>query len=773
MNLIMAKKISLIILFFLGIFFPEICFCQQELIVDVTKITVDKGDLNFWIKTTQNGIIKKGIASTSISITEQLKNLELSDSLTAYDPKDTIVYNENERIKQSTTISFLLDMSREMSQAEFSLAKNLIKQVVREKAQYPKTRFLLTAFHYRTILKREVLNSNNVDQVLNDLRIENYSPDFYRILVDEIKTLNTYEGAKALFILGSGGNATKNSIYTKQLPYTQNDVRTIVNSLPFNFKIFVIAFGDIKSPYFNNFNCLTSENTQISRRDLPLGYSEGLEDTKEILSNYVIKATPVNRVFKGEKRNYLVEVEGIAANKEFRLGSINFPINLEGKPSWTDWLLLFVIGIIAILVILGLGSLLVPFIRERKFINNYVETFREEDFLKKDLDTPLTMKKRKFMDIIYNEPIEEGELVVSKCRQITPFSTWKENGWQCPNYPVCLNHNCSGTGAPESNNFFSMKNVFLKLNWVWFGAMGGLLAWIIISLFRVTNFQYLNSLIGNLVGNNFLSSISSENPELVTQTIGNNVLVGIAFGSGLMFMLSWMEERRAFNKYSFSKSAFRIIIRTVAGIFFSMLVFFGGFYLQYVIGINSYFSGLLSWLLFGLGIGLIISIYSSIATYNGIIGGVLATTVAFHAYWGLSEFLNLGFMQANLLSMILLGAIIGSILVSVVNTLEDYELEVIAPQGYQRTIAISKWLKSSVGVMIGKSPSCYIYIKWEDDEVKPEHAELFTEDGNVFIRPIDEVLLNQRIISKPISLKNGDTIQLGRSSITQFRFFEK
>ena len=208
-------------------------------------------------------------------------------------------------------------------------------------------------------------------------------------------------------------------------------------------------------------------------------------------------------------------------------------------------------------------------------------------------------------------------------------------------------------------------------------------------------------------------------------------------------------------------------------ILFSMVIFYLGFYLQYLLGVAPYLSGLVTWLLFGLVVGIIMSIQSTISLLNGIIGGIIGTVVAYHFYWGLSELLNMGFLQANLLSMIIMGGVIGSILVSVVTRLEDYELEVIAPQGYQRTIPISKWLKSSTNVMIGKLPGSYIYIKWDDEEVRPEHAELFFEDGTVYIKPIEETLVNQRMVSKPVSLKHGDIIQLGRASITQFRFVEK
>ncbi len=189
-----------------------------------------------------------------------------------------------------------------------------------------------------------------------------------------------------------------------------------------------------------------------------------------------------------------------------------------------------------------------------------------------------------------------------------------------------------------------------------------------------------------------------------------------------------MEERRSSSRYSRKESLLKILLRTVAGILISCIVFTIGFYVQQK-GAGPFFTGLISWLLFGIGLGYILSIKSSVSLSNGIIGGTLASVSAFLVFSVISNFTPIDFLFANLISMIVLGTIMGAVIVSIVTALEEYELEVIAPAGYLRTIPISKWLKSRIGVTIGKSSNSYVYIKWDDREVKPNHAELFAEDG--------------------------------------------
>ncbi len=177
-----------------------------------------------------------------------------------------------------------------------------------------------------------------------------------------------------------------------------------------------------------------------------------------------------------------------------------------------------------------------------------------------------------------------------------------------------------------------------------------------------------------------------------------------------------------------------------------MLVFYFGFYIQYG-GLvpNTYLSGLLTWILFGLSIGIILSLRSHIALVRGVVGGLVARLVGPTMYiWGYWLFSS-NFLSAKMIGMIVLGAVLGLVLVTVISTLENFELEFVKPKGFQN-IPISKWLKNSQKILIGKEPGSYVYIKWDDPAVTAQHARLFYENGTVYIQPLAETLVNRKMI---------------------------
>lgn len=739
---------------------PIMVKAQEKLSIKIDKIKVDRGQLRLLVKVIENGKLKYVPEKNKWKVTERVDNNSQNEPLEILGIRDFI---DPVKIKTNNTeerILFLIDVSLEMTQKDINKSKAKIKEILTSRAANVGSKFFVSTYGEDINLNRKEITLSNIESVLSGIKSTDQKPDFYRHLSNEIRFMKNLKGSKSLFIFGSGKNTTNSEIYDRQIPYTCDDIEVLVNSIQNDAQIFAINYSNDEGAD-STLACLASENTQFHQGDFDLSSIEFASKVRDALSNNLIQVIPKFPEFKGKERIYTVELENTTVSKTFRLGSINYPVNIQRKPSWTTWLMYLIGGIIAILLTLVYGMAYKPYILEKEFKKRHVEPYVPEP-------------GRVRYDILTSDPIEAGELVVTKCRQITPFSTWKECGFACPAHPECMNQNCSGSGAQEPNSFSQLDGVFLKLNWILFGVIGGVLAWVIITFFRMIDFQVFNKPILSIVGSDFLNSLSGNNSELAAQTIGNNLLVGVAFGAGLMFMFSCMEERRTSNRYSIAASIGKIIFRTVIGILLSMVVFFIGFYLQYVIGLHPYLSGLISWILFGVSIGFTLSLYSTISVSNGIIGGVVGTFVAFLVYLGMSEISQLGFMFSNLLSMILMGGIMGSILVSVVTKLEDYELRILGPQGYQRSIPISKWIKSQVGVMIGKAPGSYIYVKWDDPEVGAEHAELFSENGNVFIRPIEEILLNGRLVAnKPVELKNNDIIQLGRSSITQFKFVEK
>ncbi len=366
---------------------------------------------------------------------------------------------------------------------------------------------------------------------------------------------------------------------------------------------------------------------------------------------------------------------------------------------------------------------------------------------------------------------------------MVPLSTWEDIGGQCPNYPDCMDPKflgCNGAGAPMEDSFFSRKGMFRQLNWMWYGALGGFLAWVFLAVFNLLDFQGLKALTSQLLPPEKLaaltdSKLSDPNMyELQLKSLSNDLLLGIAFGTGLILMLSYIVEQSESRQFQWSRSLLRIGLRTLLGMIVSVFIFLGGFYLQYG-GLlpNLYFSGLLTWLCFGLAVGIILSLYSNIDITRGILGGLLAAFIAYNVYFGISNLFS-NFIVAKLISLILLGGILGLVLVSVISRLENFELEFIKPND-SPNIPISKWLKNNQAIYIGKEPGSYVYIKWDDPAVGMQHAQLSLENGIVYLQPLTETLVNRKIIpiNKKAPLANKDLIQLGRESTTLIRYREK
>ena len=211
------------------------------------------------------------------------------------------------------------------------------------------------------------------------------------------------------------------------------------------------------------------------------------------------------------------------------------------------------------------------------------------------------------------------------------------------------------------------------------------------------------------------------------QDISNTTLLGTLFGIGLVIMLSWVDELGESRQFSFG----RIILKTLIGAILSSLVFLGSFYLTFSDTIsNVYVGSALTWVLFGLVIGLVLSFQSSISVGKGILGGTLAGILAFLIYNGITFLFPTFPNFAKLFSLMAMGAVLGFTLVTVVKSLEDFEIEFIAPAAYRRIIPISKWLRNNVKIDIGTEQGAYVMIKWSDTEVQPLHANLVLSNGD-------------------------------------------
>ncbi len=671
-------------------------------------------------------------------------------------------------ITEQYNVLLLADISKNIDQAEIDKGKEIIKQIVSDISLPSGSKYLFSTFGDEVSDLKE-LNSSNVNEVLRDYAPTADASDLYGAVFRQVRKLRDFEGKKVLILLSDGNHSTPQiPYYNTHLPYEEEEVLKLFEQLSFELSVFSIGLGSqINEPFLSALVKTTSNaSDSYSQGVLPDNLKENLFSGAQLKSNNIAQLFPPSgrNIFTGESRKLkVIWVETDSVEVNFSLGSIQIPIEIKsGGISATTWTVYFLIGALFVALLFMAFSLAVPVITRQNFKRKYVQPYKR---------IPGVTKR----DPLTNEPFEEGELVVVKCTQVTSLSTWDGLGGQCPNYPDCLDfvNPCNGAGAPTGNeNFFSMKGVLGKLNWLWFGSLGGFIAWSLFAITQVLNLSWYKDLMKGITELGFVSSSFDKSINVSSlEVLSNETLLGIAFGTGISFALAWVEERGQPRKISW----FRIFLRTVIGMVVSFVVFVIGFYIQYtgLLPFN-WLNALLTWLLLGIALGLVLSIKSSVSPKRGVMGGILASAIAFGVYFFLSTFTQ-EYSLTKLFSFIIMGGVLGYTLVTIIATLEDFEMEYLTPEKFQGTNPISKWLKSGVDVTIGREPGCYVYVKWEDDAVLPHHAVLTFEKGVVFMEPIGETLVNGRMLSKgkKTALKDGDLIQLGRDSITKMRYKEK
>lgn len=740
-------------------------------VVDDIEI-VDNTYIRLNVLAKRNGLGMKGLNATNIEVKEIIQQDSILLEINAI--KDTLRRDTLNKRSKNSYIHFLIDVSSTMDSEAINEAKDLIREFTnnyRSTNLHIKFSTFAADFHVENLK----ITQKNIEKQLNKIAQVPENPDLFRVIRDKLRQIKELDGKSILFVLTNGKNNTReNPRYAKkgksgEVPL---EARQVLDHLELEEDVYFYPIGLGFEPTQDFLQSIVNKTPQkldsYHANIFPSNLDEVLRNNDNIIdiSNYTIDVVPREnrRVFRGEKRTYLVGLKEkpFADTEIFSAGAPTNPVIINSSQTWQTWAFYILFGIALVASILGICSLIVPFLRRSQFKRKYVNPY-------------VPKKGRRLYDPLTKEMIQEGELVVDKCQQVTPFNTWKGIGWHCPEYPECAQNpffSCGGAGAPEEDtNFFAMHGIYRSLNWLWFGAVGGFIGWLLFSITKFFDLEGYKNIIGYVAknaGDDLLEKVN-------IQDIANTTLSGIAFGVGLIFMLAWIEERGQSRDISWG----RILLRTFLGALLAALVFFGGFYLLISdFTTNIYLNGLLTWLAFGLVVGLVLSVRSTISFGRAILGGFLASALAYGLYLGISIFLgeyNL-YDLVQLLSLVVMGGILGLILEAVVASFEEFELEYISPNEYKRAARpISKWLKSGIEITIGTAKGAYVPIKWEYEIVANEHAKLTYERGKVFITPLAETLVNGAIrpIGKASAMAAGDVIQLGRRSQTRLRLMGK
>ena len=620
------------------------------------------------------------------------------------------------------------------------------------------------------------LDYSQVDATLTELenRQDQYAELYYSI-VEATRFMRERKGKWVLFILTDGKNRENPAQYGTFWPYELSDVQYFLSQLSLNTFVVPIGIGSNPDTAFLRLMVRATGNPSdtCAVNSLPPGLRDQIARKVDIRYNNIIRCYPSDDpVFRyREPRTYTVHWIGGPSITDSTSIRFDDPKSTQSKPhtlgkifTGASWLERWAFGLIGVLLALGVMAYTVPWLEKQNFKKNYVKPYQ-----------PVPGRIQR--DPITGEPFAEGEFVVTKCsRQTTSLQSWEYVGHKCPNYPKCLDNvnPCDGAGAPSGQEkFFSGKGINRRLNWLWFGMVGGLIGWSLFALLNLVGYKWYNSFLLQFWGERFGSGERYGSAlDAHIQTLTDETLLGAAFGAGLCFMLSWAEERSQPRKISW----LRIILRTLFGLLASSLVFLFGFFLHYKGWVSSLFvSGLITWLLFGLVVGIVLSMRSAIPLRRGALGGLGAALVGYAVYAIGNAFSDYDFASVKLISFVILGGLLGLLLVTVVSRADDFELEYVSPEQFRQVNPISKWLKNGVDIFIGRESGNYVYVKWDDEAVQPYHARLFYDKGTVFIEPLAETLLNGKLlpIKANTPLQNGDLLQLGRESNTRMRYREK
>jgi hypothetical protein len=678
-------------------------------------------------------------------------------------------------IEEPLTVLFLLDMSGSMNRhkvtgkqiprskainnqdTRLSAAKNAIAGALNFKA-------MKAADVKIALFSNETSPTTKIDSVIFNREFAKIYIDdpanshtaLYKAIYEKTEELKLIKGQKVIILLTDGKNEPLNTPKPKRLK--SRFIIDHIASLDSTFQIYPIGIGSgTNESFLKSITNLTKNRNDKYKNDVaPTDLERVVQRTvTSLTSNFELIITPrKGEVYAGEPRNYLVTFDNdkYLASKRVILSRADAVWIPNPNYNSISEFQLFIIGLIFIAGLLGLLIFLVPIIVDFLFKKNHVRYYRE---VKRPGYTP--------KDPVMLTSFNDNDQVVKFGNRLMLYDTWKyikkEQQGDLSKYAEFFEHEVKG-------NFFSQNGIFKRLNWLWFGTLGGLLAWCFGVLLTKVDTSFLLEF--------FQSQFDTEGNE-ISYSLYGRIISGVAIGLGITTMLSIVEERGQSRKFSFQ----RVLLRVLIAIVITPIVFFIEGLLTTNFIHSNYLGGLIGFSLFGIALGWIVTRFSSIETINGVKGGGAAGLIAFHIYYllvftPLRDFLNADI--SRILSLILFGGVLGFIMFAIVSKLESFEIAYFSPKEFSGQVnGITNFLKSEkLGyVLIGTHPKeCKIWVKWDklDPSIKERHAKLLYDKGTVYIQPEEgSVSVNGQSITGKVQLKNNDMFILGPNTTMQFR----
>lgn len=473
---------------------------------------------------------------------------------------------------------------------------------------------------------------------------------------------------------------------------------------------------------------------------------------------YTYPATQ-NQVYSG-KVDYIAEWKNVEVGQgSFSIGSPEHPWPVH-KETIIDTILKYVMSVIITLLTITFFFLvmkvLIPYVKSKTFAMKYYKKYVPE--------ANVNVRRCTYC----KQPIQPGQMVVTKCEHIMHVHCWKQNDYKCAEY----GQNCK-TGIQEHVDWHemftmtSLRDCHLTI----MGVMAGLVSWIIYELSGRGGFGSVSQTITG-----WMFSPDAEHASLYNDCVSKVsafLMIGLLLGFFLSMIFRYNDEYR--------KKDWKIYLKIVGLSLLSSLIGFAAF----AVGANIFclllsavgttyipwYCSLPAYLLFSVCVSLSLTIKSSIPIKSALLGGLCSAVIGFFVLY-FSSFASSGYGWMNmLLDFVIYGGGLGASLVTVRMLAEKYFLVIKNGIKSGQRIPIHKWMNATGGgnkVTIGMTGDCEIQMNWEkSNKVAKEHVTLYIDHEKQLpmLKPLATgVIYNTRAelsVGKPSVLSNNDTFKVG------------
>ena len=478
----------------------------------------------------------------------------------------------------------------------------------------------------------------------------------------------------------------------------------------------------------------------------------------DIIANEFDFENPDGKVYSGIAHTMRIELldkkDGRvigAASTSILLGDAYNPVIVNGYTRISMFLQGIGLGLLVILFIYLIFQLLIPFIRYKLFL---------KDFVVKYIPGNMSVGNIAVSESCYycKAPFKAGDDIVVKCEHVMHKSCWDENGYHCPEH----GRRCqTGSHYYNHENLFDPKNTTYHLKWIIASIVAAMVAW----------FLYVCLVLGfdnetpTLVAKMVESKIVEVDSYAVFNDQGANKgyvpLFGMCLSACLTLALILLTMRRHFYPKRVIDICLRVIVVSIVSYFVFLLIES----VSLALNMNPWVAVLdwIPWAAMALMIAFISTADTRIHLRKYILLIAILLGVISVYLW---TFLFRGVMQLDIRVLLLFSCIfycvgVGLAVAQMAPVSERYFLNVKGAVK-EMDIALYKWFlnNSNEVVTIGKSIDCSLQMTWDiKGQVAPIHANLRQTSMGIRLTALEEGVM---VGAKP--LKPGNSCILYHNS---------